>query len=370
MNKFKIVARLLVVINFISILYIPNGMAHTTVRSEEDYTHNIPSFSDKDIMERLNNISSVIDLNYTAEVGRRIREYTINYRRAGEKILGRVDLYFPLFENEISKRNLPEELKYVAVVESNLEPMALSKSGASGLWQFIKSTGRMKGLEINGTVDERRDPVKSTAAALEYLTDLYERFDDWTLAIAAYNCGPGNVNKAIRRGNSKDFWEIRKYLPNETQKYVPRIIAAMYLMQYYHYHNLTPELPDAELKYTVAINNGKPHNFYKLAQELDMSYNTIKQLNPQFQTRSIPKNNGQHTLVIPRSKYETYLKLHDQDAYNQLLEKRRTRKLKRMNELQIQNTKATIQALSTIEPIALKEVLSKEQILAGVNISH
>ena len=286
---------------------------------KEDASH----FSVQDIKERLNNISSIIDINYTPEVGRRIKEYTVNYRVSGQKILGRVDLFFPIFEKNLQEKNLPDDLKYVAVVESNLEPMAMSKSGASGLWQFIKSTGKMQGLEINNYIDERRDPEKSTVAALDYLAYLYKSFDDWTLALAAYNCGPGNVRKAIRRsGGSKDYWVIRKHLPKETQKYVPRIIAAMYLMKYYHEHNLQPTLPNTDLINTMKINDGKGHSFKKLADVLDVDYKMLRYLNPMYKTKSFPKNDGHHTLIIPSSRKMMYWSMYDKDTYRSIIAKK------------------------------------------------
>ena len=318
-----IVIRVLVITSFSLIIGQVEALAHTNPISEEGYEVRVKDISDKLIMSRLDNLSSVIEINYTPEVGRRIREYTVNYRVAGERILGRVGRFFPLFESEINKRNLPDELKYIAVVESNLDPTAHSNAGAAGLWQFVSATGRMHGLTINNYVDERKDPVKSTSAALDYLTYLYEEFGDWTLAIAAYNCGPGGVRKAIRRGNSTNFWDIRFHLPNETQKYVPRIIAAMYLMQYYHAHELIPQDVSEELTNVVEINDGKRHNFTKLAEDLGVSYKTIRKLNPQFKSNYIPKNKGQFTLVIPRSKYEKYLELYDRKALGDLLRERK-----------------------------------------------
>ncbi len=347
------------IVTFLSFLVVPQAFSHTTNRSEKAYEPSVPHFSEQDIKDRLDNLSSVIDINYTSEVGRRIHEYTVSYRQSGEKILGRVDLFFPLFEKEIHARKLPDELKYIAVVESNLKPTATSSTGATGLWQFISSTGRMKGLTINSTVDERRDPIKSTKAALDYLNDLYCEFDDWTLAIAAYNCGPGGVRKAIRRGSSYNYWDIRSYLPKETQKYVPRIIAAMYLMQYYHAHNLTPDIVDKDLKYTVAITDGKKHNFYQLSQELDLSYRTLKALNPQFKSNYIPKNNGHFALVVPKSKHEAYLQVHDQDAHHKLLEKRREQRLSRLSEIQKMMEKDRVEPLNNLEVIPPQKVYSQ-----------
>ncbi|NNE27355.1 MAG: lytic transglycosylase domain-containing protein [Saprospiraceae bacterium] len=323
MNKLMIVIRLLMITSFSLIIGQVDVLAHTNPVSEEGYEARVKHVSDKLIISRLDNLSSVIEINYTPEVGRRIREYTVNYRIAGERILGRVDRFFPLFEAELRKRNLPDELKYIAVVESNLDPTAASSAGAAGLWQFVTSTGKMHGLTINSYVDERKDPFKSTIAAMEYLSYLYEEFGDWTLAIAAYNCGPGGVRKAIRRGKSTNFWDIRFHLPNETQKYVPRIIAAMYLMQYYHAHDLVPQDVSEELTNVVEINDGKRHNFTKLAEDLGVSYRTIRKLNPQFKTNYIPKNKGQFTLVIPRTKYEKYLELYDRKALGDLLRERK-----------------------------------------------
>jgi len=316
MSIFSIVAKpIATILTVFLFTYMPLS-AHMVIGSPPSHKENASLFSVADIKDRLNNISSIIDINYTPEVGRRIKEYTVSYRVAGENILGRVDLFFPIFEKAIQEKNLPDDLKYVAIVESNLVPTAMSKSGASGLWQFMKATGRMQGLEINKYIDERRDPEKSTAAALEYLSYLHDSFGDWTLAIAAYNCGPGNVRKAIRRsGGSKDYWVVRKHLPNETQKYVPRIIAAMYLMKYYHAHNLRPASQEADVKNTMKINDGRGHSFKKLSEQLDVDYATLKYLNPMYKTRSFPKNDGRHTLVIPASRKMTYLSIYNPEAY-------------------------------------------------------
>ena len=344
--------------------------SHTTPELENAFRGTVPTFSDQDIKDRLENISSVIDLNYTKEVGRRIREYTVNYRKAGELILGRVDLYFPLFEQEIQLRNLPEELKYVAVVESNLEPTARSKSGALGLWQFIKSTGREQGLVMNNYIDERKDPEKSTKAALDYLSQLYDRFDDWTLAIAAYNCGPGNVRKAIRRGNSKNYWDIRRHLPRETQKYVPRIIAAMYLMQYYHYHNLSPTRMDQDVISTIKISNATTeHNLKDLSKTLEVDYKTILLLNPQFKTGYVPKGSSKYSVVIPLSKHELYMKHYDEVSYAKLIEKREHEARKELIKERRLIRKRRLLELTKIDAIEPRTIYSSNY-QASVNISY
>lgn len=371
MNKLLIVIRPLIIILLSYLSVLDRAQANTSPLAESVYSAPAVYLSDQVIKNRLDNLSSVIDINYTHEVGKRIRDYTINYRIAGERILGRVDLFFPLFEQEIAKRNLPEELKYIAIVESNLDPMAYSKAGAVGLWQFIKSTGKMQGLKIDRYIDERRDPEKSTAAALDYLSKLYGQFDDWTLAIAAYNCGPGNVKKAIRRGNSTDFWKIRRYLPYETQKYVPRIIAAMYLMKYYHAHELIPERVDEDLKYVEKITDGKSHNFVTLSKQLDVPYKVLRALNPQFGTYTFPKNNGNLTLVIPASKYEKYLEIHHPEEYAKMMKEREekelwikeSRRLARIAERKVEKMQPLVTMINTqviplrapnrIEPLVL-----------------
>jgi len=364
MNKFLIVAAKVVAVTFLSLISSISSFAHTNPSAMREYTPVVPPYSTELVKSRLDNLSGVIDIQYTAEVGRRIKEYTVDYRVAGEKILGLVDLYFPLFEEEISKRNIPQELKFVAVVESHLDITARSKSGAVGLWQFMKSTARQEGLQVTNHIDERKDAVKSTRAALEYLTDLHERFDDWTLAIAAYNCGPGGVNKAIRRSGSKKYWELRHYLPRETQKYVPRIIAAMYLMQYYHDHNLSARSVDNDLKLHISISDGKGHNLQRLSKELDLDYKILHTLNPQYINGQFPKNNNTLYLNVPLSRYEKYLELHAPTAYKLLLEERREEELLKLKEEQQRKLeelrKELISPLLTIRKIYYDKVIQQQ----------
>lgn len=356
MNKLSAAITQLAVIISLCFILPQNGHGHTTSAAAEVYVTPIPKYTTEEVKQRLANLSSVLDMRYTPEVGRRIREYTTTYRVAGERILGKVDLYFPLFETEIRLRNLPDELKYVAVVESHLNPFAVSKSGAAGLWQFIPSTARNHGLVINEYLDERKSPEKSTKAALEFLSELYETFGDWTLAIAAYNCGPGGVRKAMRRSGKSDYWGIRNYLPKETQKYVPRIIAAVYLMQYYNEHKLVPEIVDEEIRYTTTIHDGRNHKFDVLAKDLGMSYSHLKTLNSQFTTNRFSAENDQLRLVIPVDKYERYLQMYDPVTYALVQEEKEEKSLV---EAKKSRQKIKIESLAPIARIRYERIRHK-----------
>ena len=256
---------------------------------------------EKTIENRIATLPSSVDVKYNSEVKRRIKQYTVQQRSTCEILLGRSSIYFPIFEDIFQEKGLPQDLKYLSVVESGLRPIATSRSGAAGLWQFMRPTGRMMGLEINRTVDERRDVVKSTEAAADYLLYLYKRFDDWTLAIAAYNCGPGNLRKAIRKsGGKRSFWEIKNYLPKETREYVPKFIAMSYVMNYYYEHDLVPELPNDNLINTSSAQVFEKINLRTLSEELDIELSVLKTLNPSYIRNYIPQSeNGIYSLVLP-----------------------------------------------------------------------
>ena len=200
-----------------------------------------PQFSDSVYIDRLARIPAVMEMPYNDIVRRFIDQYTGRLRTQVSFMLSACNFYMPIFEQALDAYNLPLELKYLPIIESALNPSAMSRAGASGLWQFMLRTGKLYGLESNSLVDERRDPIKSTWAAARYLKDMYDIYKDWNLVIAAYNCGPGNVNKAIRRAGGKtDYWEIYNFLPRETRGYVPAFIAANYVMTYYCKHNICP----------------------------------------------------------------------------------------------------------------------------------
>ena len=239
--------------SLINLWHVKNAM-------KADYNSNldssvIPEFPDSIYIERLQNIPSIIDLSYNKIVRNYIHVYTKQRRESVETMIGMSDYYFPKIEEIFESYGLPIELKYMAIIESALNPRAVSRVGATGMWQFMYGTARMYDLTVNSYVDERRDPIKSAHAAALFMKDLYAMFNDWTLVIAAYNCGPGNVNKAIRRsGGKRDFWEIYYRLPRETRGYVPAYITATYTINNYSEHNLNPRYPDITIaKYKIKI---------------------------------------------------------------------------------------------------------------------
>jgi len=262
---------------------------------------NVTAETHKQIEDRLHSLGSSVEIQYSSEVKNRINQYLSRQASMSEVLIGRSKIYFPTFEHILREKGLPTDLKYLSVVESGLKPAATSRSGAAGLWQFMRPTGRMMGLKISRTVDERRDVEKSTAAAADYLLKLYNQFDDWTLAIAAYNCGPGNMRKAIRKsGGKRSFWEIKKYLPKETREYVPKFIALTYVMNYYYEHDLTPNIPNQDLINTSSAKVYESLNLKSLSKELDIELSMMRTLNPSFIRNVIPQSqDGKYNLVLP-----------------------------------------------------------------------
>jgi len=249
--------------------------------------------------QRLSKLPNIIELPYNETVRKCINLYVDRRRELVEYMLGLEPFYFPMIEESLDKYGLPLELKYLTIVESALNPIALSRAGASGLWQFMISTGKIYGLEINSLVDERRDPIKSTDAACRYLKDLYDTFGDWNLAIAAYNCGAGNVIKAIRRaGGKNDYWAIYPYLPRETRSYLPLFIAANYIMNYYAYHQFYPVQTTLPLATDTVMVTQMLH-FDQIANVLQMDEEMLRALNPQYKRDIIPGNYQPQILKLP-----------------------------------------------------------------------
>ncbi len=225
--------------------------------------------------------------------------------------------YFPLIEDELLKENLPVELRALPIIESALIPTATSRMGAVGLWQFMPTTAKSYGLEINSMVDERRDPVRSTQAAVRYLRDLYNLYGDWTLAIAAYNCGPGNVNKAIARSGtvnkSHSFWDIYDHLPPETRGYVPAFIGATYAYAYHRQHNIDlHETPIPIAVDTIRVN--RLLHFGQIASTIDLPIEVLRQLNPQYKLDIIPATTKPYTLILPQRNIAQYI-AHEQEIH-------------------------------------------------------
>jgi len=265
--------------------------------------------SSEEILKRVENLNTVIDIKVTDDVAKEVLLLIENRRKQSAILLGRTSLYFPMIENAIREMNLPDELKYVAVIESSLIPTIQSHMGAAGIWQFMKGTGSLYGLRIDKNVDERRDPVLATYKALQHLKVLYDIYGNWTLAIAAYNCGSGNVNKAIRKaGGSTDFWEIRKFLPRETQRYIPRFIAASYLMQYYYLHGLEPIEPSDDMKYISAVKVFEKVDFKEVSKEFNIDLDIVRMLNPMFRKDFIPgTEDGRFLFNLPDQKMFSYI---------------------------------------------------------------
>ena len=256
--------------------------------------------------ERLRALVSPIPLPYNYIVKGYINRY-INPRYGTiSRILGLSQYYFPIIENALLREELPIELRALPIIESALQPTAVSPVGAVGLWQFMPSTGKSYGLEINSLVDERRDPVRATEAACRYLKDLYAIYNDWTLAIAAYNCGPGNVNKAIARSGGKTFWEIYDYLPRETRGYVPAFIGASYAYAYHRQHGIDPEPAPVPLSVdTVRIDHLL--HFQQIASTIDLPVETLRLLNPQYKLDIVPATTKTYTLVLPQRNVSQYI---------------------------------------------------------------
>jgi membrane-bound lytic murein transglycosylase D len=259
-------------------------------------------------ISRLQSLDSYIPLPYNESVKKLINFY-FNRRRGQVAIMmGLTNYYFPLFEEALARYDLPAELKYLPIIESALNPKIVSRAGASGLWQFMHGTGKMYGLEVNSYIDERNDPIKATDAAARYLRDLYAIYGDWHIVIAAYNCGPGNINKAVRRsGGKQTYWEIYSKLPKETRGYIPIFIAANYVMNYAQEHNVFPVKPTFKLT-TDTIVVSSYLNFEQIAAILNMPVPEIRQLNPQYKRDIIPaKSDKPFVLKLPLDKISPFI---------------------------------------------------------------
>lgn len=282
-----------------SLLSVYNSRTYLKINTDCNMPDVNPVYSKEVYKERLARIPSVIELPYNDVVQKFIDRYSGRLRRSVSIMLGAQNFYMPTFEEALESYGLPLELKYLPVIESALNPNAVSRVGATGLWQFMLSTGKQYGLEVNSLVDERRDPVRASYAAAHYLRDLYKIFGDWNLVIAAYNCGPDNINKAIHRSNgATDYWQIYPYLPKETRGYVPAFIAANYIMNYYCDHNICPMQTDLPGKTDTVVVSRDVH-FEQVAKVLGMEIGQIQQLNPQYRRNIVNGSTRPMALRLP-----------------------------------------------------------------------
>ena len=272
--------------------------------------HDTTTLPDSVYKARLQALPCVIELPYNE----RVRAFILRYVKRSPKQVARLmrmsEYYFPMFEEALGRYQLPYELKYVPIIESALNPMARSHAGAAGLWQFMPATGKLFGLEVNSLVDERMDPIKSTEAACRFLSSAYNVFQDWNLVIAAYNCGSGNVNKAIRRaGGKRDFWSIYPYLPRETRNYVPIFIAANYAMNYGKEHGIC-KAPIEKTMLTDTIRTDQRMHLQQVSENLDISMDELRRLNPQYSRDILPGGNT-YALCLPAEKVGPFIDMQD-----------------------------------------------------------
>lgn len=278
-----------------------------TVLDTEADSRESAELTDEIIMDRLSRLPVSIEMPFNSVVGNSIRFYA-KRRQLVENMLGLSIYYMPIFEEALERHGLPRELRYLPVIESALVPTAKSRAGAGGLWQFMPATGAGLGLEQNSLVDMRFDPYKSSEAAAIYLKQLYSTYNDWSLAIAAYNCGPGNVNKAIRRagGGKKDFWEIYPFLLPETRGYVPAFIAANYIMTYHKNHNISPVLARRPIVVDTVHVSRRVH-FDQISEVLDIPMEELRALNPQYRRDIIPGDIKPYPLTLPSLQAYAYV---------------------------------------------------------------
>lgn len=270
-----------------------------------------PTYSEDVYIERLSRLPTVMEMAHNKVVQQFIDRYCSRLRGTVSYMLGACNFYMPIFEEALEAYQIPLELKYLPVIESALNPKAVSRVGATGLWQFMLATGKQYNLQVNSLVDERRDPIKASYAAAHFLSDLYKVFGDWNLVIAAYNCGPGNVTKAIQRaGGSKDYWHIYPYLPKETRGYVPAFIAANYMMTYYSLHNICPmgsKLPAQ----TDTVMVSKKIHLEQIASVMELDIEMLRSLNPMYRRDIIPGNTEPYALRLPQSDVSRFIELED-----------------------------------------------------------
>ena len=315
-------------------------------------------------------VQSPFVIEYNPALENVIKSFLKNRTKSFERQMALAEYYFPLFEEKLSKYNLPLEIKYLAIVESALQPKAKSKVGAGGLWQFMPATGKQYKLNISTYVDERHDPIKSTEAACHYMMNMYAIFGDWSLVLASYNCGPGNVSKAIRRSGGKtDYWEIRKYLPRETANYLPAFLATMYIYEFKKEHGLVPKKAEMTYFETDTVMVKQAMTFKQLSDLLDISEAQLEYLNPIYKSKYIPSIDDEYFyLRLPKNKIGIFVS-NEEKIYGYLayLEQEKSRNLqlalqaKKRDSIAKQDSLAVAASLvvANNEPVEMEEVLKK-----------
>ena len=276
-----------------------------------------PVFEKEVYIDRLKRMPTIIEMPYNEVVQKFIDRYSGRLRHSVSYMLGASNFYMPIFEEALETYGLPLELKYLPVIESALNPTAVSRVGATGLWQFMLATGKRYGLEVNSLVDDRRDPIKSSYAAANYLTDLHKESGDWNLVIAAYNCGPDQINKAIHRSKgSKDYWQIYPYLPKETRGYVPAFIAANYIMTYYCEHNICPMTTRLPAKTDTVMVDRNVH-LEQIAAVCNIDIEQLRTLNPSYRRDIAPGATKLSAIRLPQTEVGKFIDMQDSIyAYN------------------------------------------------------
>ncbi len=300
-------------------------MSKTYLEEDADcHTSDVnPTYSRDEYIERLSRMPCIMEMAYNDVVQKFIDRYSGRLRHSISYMLGASNFYMPIFEEALEIYQLPLELKYLPIIESALNPKAVSRVGATGLWQFMLTTGKQYGLNVNSLVDERRDPQRASLAAARYLCDLYKIFGDWNLVIAAYNCGPENINKAIHRAqaankdsvaNVKDYWHIYPYLPKETRGYVPAFIAANYIMTYYSLHNICPMNTRLPAKSDTVMVHRNVH-LEQVAEVVGINIDLLRSLNPMYRRDVVPGATAPSPLRLPQTEVGKFIDLED-SVYN------------------------------------------------------
>lgn len=324
-------------------------------KNKFNYAYDSIPVADEFIYEsRLAKLDAVspFDLQYNATVKGYIELYTMRRRSTLSRLLGLSQLYYPMFEEVLDKYNLPLELKHLAVIESALNPTARSRAGATGLWQFMYPTAKLYNLNINSYIDERSDPYKATVAAAEYMQFLYSMFKDWQMVLAAYNAGPGTINRAIRRsGGKKTYWEIRPYLPLETQGYVPAFIGANYAMTYFAEHNVYPAVPQKTYFELDTVVIKEPMTFQQLAQVLDISVEEIQYFNPIYKKQVIPS--GGNVLTLSKITLGKFIS-NEEEIYAMLRKQAEEQKLITQSPIKEIQLAHTVRKGETLKSVAKK----------------